>query len=104
MYDAKKIEKEIEKLILDDDVTNKRGIYPYILTRKERFLNIRAFSKAERMKVYETQKGICLICKEHFNIEEMEADHIIPWHEGGKTNMDNCQMLCKLCNRTKSGK
>ena len=34
----------------------------------------------------------------------MEADHITPWHEGGKTNEDNCQMLCKECNRRKSGK
>lgn len=33
----------------------------------------------------------------------MEADHITPWHEGGKTNEENCQMLCKTCNRTKSG-
>ena len=34
----------------------------------------------------------------------MEADHIIPWSEGGKTQPDNCQMLCKNCNRTKSNK
>lgn len=35
---------------------------------------------------------------------EMEADHITPWHEGGRTNADNCQMLCKYDNRIKSGK
>lgn len=35
---------------------------------------------------------------------EMEADHITPWHEGGKTTAINCQMLCKQDNRTKSGK
>jgi len=34
----------------------------------------------------------------------MEADHIEPWHEGGKTTAENCQMLCKQDNRTKSGK
>jgi 5-methylcytosine-specific restriction endonuclease McrA len=34
----------------------------------------------------------------------MEADHITPWHEGGKTNAENCQMLCKDDNRRKSGK
>lgn len=34
----------------------------------------------------------------------MEADHIIPWHKGGKTEKENCQMLCMKCNRTKSGK
>jgi 5-methylcytosine-specific restriction endonuclease McrA len=34
----------------------------------------------------------------------MEGDHIDPWHSGGKTNAVNCQMLCKECNRRKSGK
>ncbi len=32
----------------------------------------------------------------------MEADHITPWIEGGKTVPKNCQMLCKECNRRKS--
>jgi 5-methylcytosine-specific restriction endonuclease McrA len=54
--------------------------------------------------VYERQKGICAKCKKEFAIENMEADHIIPWHAGGKTNENNCQMLCKNCNRKKSGK
>jgi len=34
----------------------------------------------------------------------MEADHITPWAEGGKTDKDNGQMLCKECNRRKSSK
>ena len=34
----------------------------------------------------------------------MEADHITPWTEGGKTIPENCQMLCKDCNRRKSNK
>lgn len=104
VYDTKAIEKETAKLILDDDVTKKSGIYPYILTRKEKYLSIRAFTDAIKQKVYEKQKGICVVCKEHFELSEMEADHITPWHEGGKTDEDNCQMLCKECNRRKSGK
>ena len=104
VYDAKAIEKETAKLILDDDVSNKKGIYPYILTRDEKFLNIRAFTKSMKQKVYEKQKGICPVCGKHFELKEMEADHITPWSEGGKTNEDNCQMLCKECNRRKSGK
>mgnify|MGYP003748482109 FL=1 len=44
------------------------------------------------------------MCKKQFDIAEMEADHIKPWHEGGKTIAENCQMLCKDCNRSKSGK
>jgi hypothetical protein len=104
MYDTKAIEEEIAKLILDDDVSKKSGIYPYILTRKEKYLSIRAFTESIKQKVYEKQKGICKVCNEHFELNEMEADHITPWHEGGKTDEKNCQMLCRECNRRKSGK
>jgi len=102
--DTKKIEEETVKLILDDDVSKKSGIYPYILTRDEKHLSIRAFSGSMKQKVYEKQKGNCVECKKHFEIIEMEGDHITPWHEGGKTDEENCQMLCKNCNRRKSGK
>ena len=98
------LEKEIEELILDDDVTNQKGIYSYVLTRSEKHLSIRAFSEAIKQKVYEKQKGKCFNCKKDFEISRMEADHIIPWHDGGKTLEDNCHMLCVDCNRTKSGK
>lgn len=104
LFDTKAIEEETAKLIADDEVEKKSGIYSYILTRDERYLGIRAFSDSIRQKVYERQKGICPICKEHFEINQMEADHITPWHEGGKTIEENCQMLCKDCNRRKSGK
>ena len=101
--DADEIEQETARLILDDDVTQNKGIYPYILTREEKHLNIRAFSEGMKQKVYEKQKGICVICKPtNSQSKEMEADHITPWSEGGKTNEDNCQMLCKRCNREKS--
>lgn len=103
-YDTKKIEEETAKLILDDDVTTKSGIYPYILTRNEKYLSIRAFSDNIKQKVYEKQNGKCVVCREHFELSAMEADHITPWHEGGKTSEENCQMLCKEDNRRKSGK
>lgn len=103
-YDSKKLEKEITELMQDEDVTNKKGIYTYILTRNEKYLNIRAFSDNQKREAYERQKGICVNCKEHFELDEMEADHITPWHEGGKTSTENCQMLCKEDNRRKSGK
>ena len=103
-YDTDELEKEIAKLIFDDDVTKKSGIYPYVLTRNEKYLSIRSFTDAMKIKVYEKQKGICVKCGEHFELNQMEADHITPWHEGGKTIEENCQMLCKDCNRKKSGK
>lgn len=99
--DPSELETEVSKLMQDEDVTKKSGIYPYVLTRQERWLNIRDFSPKERREAYERQKGICPKCGNHFEIDEMEADHITPWVEGGRTTAENCQMLCKEDNRRK---
>jgi len=101
---SKKLEKEIVKLMQDEDVTNQKGIYSYVLTRDEKYLNIRTFTDKQKRKAYERQKGICPKCKKHFKIEKMEADHIKLWSEGGKTTDKNCQMLCKDDHREKSNK
>ncbi len=103
-YDTDELKKQVEKLMIDDDVTNKKGIYFYVLTGNEKHLNIRAFTEKQRRQAYEKQKGICSKCGKYFDIKEMEADHITPWHLGGQTSNDNCQMLCKECNRRKSGR
>ena len=98
------IANEVTRLMQDEDVTNKKGIYNYIFDRNQRHLNIRAFSERMKREAYERQKGICSMCNEHFDIEQMEGDHITPWSEGGMTITENCQMLCKSCNRIKSNK
>ena len=103
-FDVGKLEKQVTKLMKDDDVTNRKGIYIYLLTGDEKHLNIRAFSDNDKRQAYERQEGICPICKDVFLIEGMEADHITPWCEGGKTVIENCQMLCKECNRRKSNR
>lgn len=103
-YNSEELERKIIELMQDEDVTKKKGIYEYLLDGKEKHLNIRAFSDNMKREAYERQKGICVICGEKFDIKQMEADHITPWHEGGKTVSENCQMLCKECNRRKSGK
>lgn len=106
IIDTDKLEQEIQQLMLDDDVTNKKGIYTYVLSRDEKWLNIRTFSENEKRQAYEKQQGICPRCgpEKHYTLDEMEADHITPWHLGGKTNAENCQLLCKRHNREKSGK
>jgi len=101
LYDTAKLEDEIKALMIDDDVTRKKGIYSYVLTRDEKHLAIRAFTPAMRRAAYERQGGICPKCNKHFEIEGMEADHITPWSKGGRTNADNCQMLCLDDNRRK---
>ena len=96
------LEEEIVNLMQDRDVTNKPGIYSYVLTREEKYLNIRAFDENHKREAYEKQKGICVVCNKHFEFNEMEADHIDPWSKGGPTTSENCQLLCKEDNRRKS--
>lgn len=108
-YNPADLERRLEELMADDDVTKKAGAYEYVLGGDERCLSIRAFTPSERRAAYERQGGTCPICCSngiltHYELEEMEADHIMPWSKGGKTKVENCQMLCKACNRKKSGK
>lgn len=67
-------------------------------------MNVRAFSESQKMAAYERQQGICPVCHGHFDYTQMEGDHITPWVEGGRTVAENCQMLCRDCNRHKSAK
>ena len=101
--DPVKLEKEVARLMADDDVTNKKGIYSYVLNGKERHLSIRAFTDNQIREAYERQEGICPVCKNHFELSGMQADHTTPWSKGGKTVSSNCRMLCAEDNRTKSG-
>jgi hypothetical protein len=101
-FDTDKLEKHVAKLMMDDDVGRKSGIYSYVLDEDERHLNIRAFSDSMKREAFERQKGVCVKCNKAFQLDDMEGDHIKPWREGGKTNAANCQMLCKDDNRRKS--
>lgn len=42
-------------------------------------------------------------CKEN-NYKKLEVDHIIPWSRGGRTTLDNGQLLCKTHNASKGNK
>lgn len=109
-FNSKDLEIKISQLMKDEDVTKKSGIYGYLITNNEKYLNIRSFSDNIKRESFEgqckngNQKAECPKCNLDFNFEEMEADHITPWHTGGKSIISNCQMLCKDCNRKKSGK
>lgn len=105
-YNSDKLEELISKLLIQDesDVDNQVGIYHYVLSGDESKLNIRQFKDGAKRAAYERQKGLCAKCGKHFEYEEMEGDHIIPWSKGGRTKPENCQMLCRHCNRIKSDK
>ena len=103
-FSATELEARVAALMEDEDVTRKAGIYPYVLSGDERQLSIRAFTPRMKREAYERQHGICPACGLHFALADMEGDHITPWHGGGRTVADNCQMLCRDCNRRKGGK
>jgi len=108
-FDTEVLEKRIKALMEDDDVTKKPGIYPYVLSEmighpEPSHLSIRKFTNTMKRKAYERQNGKCARCGQACDFEDMDADHILPWSKGGRTIPENCQMLCKKCNRTKSNK
>ena len=107
-YDSEALESEIKALMEDDEVTEKKGIYEYVLSGMDesiaKKLSKRAFSNSDKRTMYERQNGICPICGEYHDIKDMVGDHIIPWFRGGKTTLDNLQMVCVRCNLGKGGK
>lgn len=111
IYDPNELEREIKLLLQDDDITKQKGIYEYLLSgkTKEKALSIRAFTENEKRIMYERQNGVCPMCTaegktRHWAIEEMHADHKIPWSRGGHTILDNGQMLCREHNLAKGSK
>ena len=102
--DTADLASRISKLILDSDVQKQMGIIPYVLTGDERHLDLRSFPEDIKLAVWEKQHHICLSCQKEFDYEFMEGDHITPWREGGRTVIENCQMLCRECNRRKGGR
>ena len=70
-----------------------KPVFPFLNQKTQKF------DDEMKQRAYEKQKGICTKCKKHFELEEMDADHIVLWKDGGKTTDDNCQVLCVSCNR-----
>lgn len=105
-YNPTKLEQEVAALMVDKEVQKKSGIYEFLLSGRTlaEKLNLRAFDPDDMRTAYENQLGICPICKEHYEFEEMRGDHIKPWSKGGKTVPENLQMLCADCNARKSDK
>ena len=48
-------------------------------------------------KKEEPQGRICPDCGQHFLKADMHAHHIVPWYNGGITDLSNGVMLCKGC-------
>ena len=102
--DTAELGKRISVLLRDSEIQKQSGIIPYVLTGDERHLDLRAFPDDIKLAVWEQQNHICPNCGKEFDYEFMEGDHITPWREGGRTVVENCQMLCRECNRRKGAK
>lgn len=102
--DINDMEKRIADLIGDDEIQKQLGIIPYVLTGDEHNLDLRSFPEKIKLAIWEKQQHKCAMCGKEFDIEFMEGDHITPWREKGRTVIENCQMLCRECNRRKGGK
>ena len=102
--DTVEMAKQISALMRDGEIQRQSGIIPYVLTGDERHLDLRAFPEDIKLAVWEQQGHICPLCGKEFDLEFMEGDHIKPWREGGRTVIENCQMLCRDCNRHKGAK
>ncbi len=121
-YDPKKMSAEVHKLAADDYVTNRKGIFEYVLggSKDTKLLQVRVFDKVVIRAAYERQtkaakaEGLsnCPLCALGNNANkariykstDMEADHVAAWSKGGKTTADNCEMLCSTHNRAKGNR
>lgn len=108
VYDANQIEQRVHELMANEEITDKKGVYEFVLGGETeelaRNLSKRAFSDADKRTAYERQKGICPITGEYLPITEMQADHIVPWWKGGTTTLSNLQMISKTANQRKGGR
>lgn len=106
-YNSSIMATEVRRLLSDEEVEKKSGIYEYLLSKDTdpyagKLLQLRAFSERDKRKAYADQGGICPICGKHFEYEQMAGDHKKPWSKGGQTIPENLQMLCRDCNSRKS--
>ncbi|MEN8582782.1 DUF262 domain-containing protein [Burkholderia sp. RS01] len=121
-YNAAQINADVDQLRGDLAVHNNKGIYEYLLGGKSnpQLLAIRLFDDKTKRAAYEqqTQKananGVsnCPLCAIGDNANrlriyrqnEMEADHVTAWSNGGATDLGNCEMLCVTHNRAKGNR
>jgi hypothetical protein len=119
IYDPNTIQKQQKSLLTDPYIKNRKGVIEYILDncRNPKFLDIRVFDEATKRIVYNLQThsskvqdtSNCPLCslgndsnkKRIWKLSEMDADHVTAWSQGGATNIDNCQLLCKTHNKSK---
>tara|TARA_R110001583_G_scaffold122569_1_gene273860 strand:- start:21757 stop:22065 length:309 start_codon:yes stop_codon:yes gene_type:complete len=72
----------------------------------------RAFSELERILIYRKGKGLCQQCLREGKPEkeakvswsDYQADHVLPHSKGGKTIIENGELLCSYHNQSKGNR
>lgn len=121
-YNPKTLSVEVQKLAADDYVTNRKGIFEYLLggSTDKKLLAVRVFDEKTKRVVYNKQTqdarakdtSNCPLCAigetsnkaRIYRLDEMDADHVSAWSKGGDSSAKNCQMLCITHNRAKGNR
>lgn len=121
-YDPKKMSTDVNSLAADSYVTNRKGIFEYLLggSVDKKLLAVRVFDDKVKRVAYAKQKQaaeakgesncpLCAIGKNAnksriYKFDEMDADHVSAWSKGGESSAKNCQMLCITHNRAKGNR
>lgn len=121
-YNPRDVHEKVQQLYEDFYVKNRKGVYEYILggCKDTKLLDIRIFDEVTKKTVYKKQTADamqkncsnCPLCalgtdnnaKRIYKQNEMDADHVTAWSNGGATDISNCTMLCKTHNRAKGNK
>jgi hypothetical protein len=121
-YNPAKTEAAVEELMADEYVTNRKGIFEYVLggSIEKKLLAVRVFDEKTKKVTYNKQtqevkgknKSNCPLCAVSdnanrariYDFDEMDADHVAAWSKGGGSSAKNCQMLCITHNRAKGNR
>ena len=87
------------KFVFNDFTHHKGGR----LTQRTDLVKVRE-TKSVKATLYDAQDGKCEGCGTELDAHHLEIDHIVPRSRGGGDFMENYQLLCGHCNRTKGNR
>lgn len=121
-YNHTEVNEKVKELYDDPCIKDNKNVFEYVLggCQDTRLLNVRVFDDNIKGRVYRKQTNEakkkhvsnCPLCAlgndankdKIWALKDMDADHVLAWSKGGATDESNCQMLCKMHNRSKGNR